>query len=268
MIEACSAARRVRSMASATIWSTSTSAAPGIGSAPCTRDSSISSPTSLASRGPSCWMRAAKRATICGSSAASWIASASRVSAPTGVLSSCETLATKSRRTASSRRCSLRSDSSRQTPLARSSQVGAQRHGGRRTARSARGPSRPIGRSTCRCQVVAGLERATGRARRGPGRPAGRRRATPIARAAGLTRTARSSRSTTTTPWSSASTTSEARCGVPAARAVIGRGRNGKAGPRTGVVTGDRGADARPNPRAIPATQASTAAATTIHSTQ
>ena len=57
-------------------------------------------------------MRPANRVTASGSSAASWRASASRDSAPTGVLSSWLTLATKSRRTASTRRCSVWSSAS------------------------------------------------------------------------------------------------------------------------------------------------------------
>ena len=73
----------------------------GSGSPPCSRDRSMSSRTSRPSRSASCAMRPAKRCTASGSSAACSIASARRASAPTGVFSSCPTLATKSRRTAS-----------------------------------------------------------------------------------------------------------------------------------------------------------------------
>ena len=64
---------------------------------------------------PRASMRPAKRWTASGSSAAPSMASASRASAPTGVFSSCPTLATKSRRTASTRRASVTSCSTRAT---------------------------------------------------------------------------------------------------------------------------------------------------------
>ena len=64
---------------------------------------------------PRAAMRAAKRCTASGSSAAPSIASASSDSAPTGVFSSWPTLATKSRRTASMRRASVTSSSTRAT---------------------------------------------------------------------------------------------------------------------------------------------------------
>ena len=54
-------------------------------------------------------MRAEKRSTASGSSGADWTASASSERAPTGVFSSWDTLATKSRRTASTRWASDRS---------------------------------------------------------------------------------------------------------------------------------------------------------------
>ena len=57
-------------------------------------------------------MRPAKRRTASGSSAASSMVSASRASAPTGVLSSWLMLATKSRRTSSTRRLSVWSSAS------------------------------------------------------------------------------------------------------------------------------------------------------------
>ncbi len=110
-----SAASRVRSSTSPISRSTTTIAGVGSGSAPCSRDSSISSCTSRPSRCPSCCIRLANRRTAVGSSAASCTASASRLSAPTGVFSSWLTLATKSRRTASSRRDSVTSSSSSAT---------------------------------------------------------------------------------------------------------------------------------------------------------
>ena len=67
------------------------------------------------SRPPSIFIRLAKCCTASGSSAASWTASASRVSAPIGVLSSWETLATKSRRIASTCFSRVRSSASTRT---------------------------------------------------------------------------------------------------------------------------------------------------------
>ncbi len=65
--------------------------------------------TSRVSRPLSVCIRPANRVTASGSSAASCTASASRLSAPTGVFSSWETLATKSRRIDSTRRSRVRS---------------------------------------------------------------------------------------------------------------------------------------------------------------
>ena len=71
--------------------------------------------TSLVSRALSVCIRPENRVTASGSSAASCTASASRLSAPTGVFSSWETLATKSRRIASTRRSRVRSSTSAST---------------------------------------------------------------------------------------------------------------------------------------------------------
>ena len=109
------AAVRVRSTASASTWSTSTGTSSGSGSPPCSRERSISSRTRRPRRSASWAMRAAKRCTASGSSAAPSMASASSDSAPTGVFSSWPTLATKSRRTASVRRVSVTSSSTRAT---------------------------------------------------------------------------------------------------------------------------------------------------------
>ena len=79
------------------------------GSSPCSRDSSITCWTMTVSRSLSITIRSEKRLTASGSSAASWTASASSRIAPTGVLSSWLTLATKSRRTSSTRRSRVRS---------------------------------------------------------------------------------------------------------------------------------------------------------------
>ena len=79
------------------------------------RDSVIRSWASLVSRDASCRIRPAKRRTASGSSAASSTVSASSASAPTGVLSSWLTLATKSRRTSSTRRLSVWSSASSST---------------------------------------------------------------------------------------------------------------------------------------------------------
>ncbi len=79
------------------------------GSSPCSRDRSISSLTRVVRRAASWCIRPANRRTASGSSLASSTASASSDSAPTGVFSSWLTLATKSRRTSSTRRASERS---------------------------------------------------------------------------------------------------------------------------------------------------------------
>ena len=72
----------------ATIASTSTAPASSSGSSPCSRDSSMICWTSRVSRALSVCIRPANRCTASGSSAASCTASASRLSAPTGVFSS------------------------------------------------------------------------------------------------------------------------------------------------------------------------------------
>ena len=96
-------------MAASTNSSTSTMSISGSFSAPCSRDSAISSLTMLPSRVDSVTIFSPKWCTDAGSSADSSSASASRLSAPTGVFSSWLTLATKSRRVASIRACSVSS---------------------------------------------------------------------------------------------------------------------------------------------------------------
>ena len=73
--------------------------------------------TKRVSRSLSVRIRAENRCTASGSSAASPTASASRLSAPTGVFSSWLTLATKSRRIASTRRSRVRSSTRTSTSL-------------------------------------------------------------------------------------------------------------------------------------------------------
>ena len=85
------------------------------GSSPCSRDSSMICCTSRVSRSLSVCIRPANRVTASGSSAASCTASASSLIAPTGVFSSWDTLATKSRRIASTRRSRVRSSTSAST---------------------------------------------------------------------------------------------------------------------------------------------------------
>ena len=126
-----------------------------------------------ASRSDSCCIRPANRRTASGSSAASGSASASSDSAPTGVLSSWLTLATKSRRTASTRRASVRSSTSTSTsgraergdPGQRRCRVaGRTGRGGSSSSASRISPSRRTA-----CDQVEQLVRPAA-ARRGPGR--------------------------------------------------------------------------------------------------
>ena len=91
------------------ILSTSTATGSSSGSSPCSRESSMICCTSRASRSLSVCIRPANRCTASGSSAASITASESSLIAPTGVLSSWLTLATKSRRIDSTRRSRVRS---------------------------------------------------------------------------------------------------------------------------------------------------------------
>ena len=196
---------------------------PGSGSAPCNRDSSMSSRTNRPSRLPSRCMRCAKRATVSGSSAASSTASASSVSAPTGVFSSWETLATKSRRTASKRWASVTSSSSSTTALGRSSP--ASWTGAAMIANAWPSPRRadPVrgGCSTVTARGVAVPEATTSRASsRSCGVPRRSWSMTPSRRAAGLASTTNSSRSTTTTPLVMTETT----CSHRAARREVGAG--------------------------------------------
>ena len=85
------------------------------GSSACSRDSSMICWTSRPSRSLSVSIRSANRLTASGSSEASATASESSRIAPTGVLSSWLTLATKSRRTSSIRRSRVRSSTSAST---------------------------------------------------------------------------------------------------------------------------------------------------------
>ena len=104
-----SASTRQRSTALSTTALMSTGPGFSSGSSPCSRDSSMISLTSRLSRDASTRIRSENRCTASGSSAASDTASASRISAPTGVFSSWLTLTVKSRRIASSRRSRVRS---------------------------------------------------------------------------------------------------------------------------------------------------------------
>ena len=85
------------------------------GSSPWSRESSMTCWTRWVSRSLSVSIRLANRCTASGSSAASCTASASSLIAPTGVFSSWLTLATKSRRTASTRRSRVRSSTRART---------------------------------------------------------------------------------------------------------------------------------------------------------
>ena len=139
-------------------------------------------------------MRSASRRPTAGSSSASSV-SASRPSAPTGVLSSWLMLATKSRRTASSRRRSVTSSMTTSTPTARPSP-----RSGATSSTSVRrgGPNRSSVRVAARPSATD-LGR---RARRSPprrGRRRGGRRRSGRRRRCGTRR--RPAASNTTTPW-------------------------------------------------------------------
>src|ERR1700722_11874649 len=95
---------RQRSRASATTMSSSTGRGSGTGSTAWIRDSVIRSWTRLVSRCASWRILPANRRTASASSAASSLVSASRASAPTGVLRSWLVLATKPRLTSYTRR--------------------------------------------------------------------------------------------------------------------------------------------------------------------
>src|SRR6201996_1233821 len=165
------------------------------GSAPWIRDSVIRSWTRKVSRDASCRIRPANRRTASASSAASSIVSASRASAPTGVLSSWLTLATKSRRT-SSTRCrsvwsSARTRTSPPPPTVPES-------GATRTAKVVvRPPKRGTGTSNSASRISP--SRRTCRARAASSLTMSRSPLTiPKVRAAALARSTRSSLSTTT----------------------------------------------------------------------
>ncbi len=106
---------RHRSSASATTTSRLTGRGSGTGSTAWILDSVIRSWTRLVSRCASWRILPANLRTASASSAASSIVSASRASAPTGVLSSWLVLATKSRLTSSTRRLSVWSSASTRT---------------------------------------------------------------------------------------------------------------------------------------------------------
>ena len=100
----CVARSCERETASATTSPTSTSSRDSMGSSDCSRDRSMIWLMSSANRAVSRWSRPEKRSTASGSSRAAANASDSTLMAPMGVFSSWEMLATKSRRTASTRR--------------------------------------------------------------------------------------------------------------------------------------------------------------------
>ena len=132
----------VASSASETMRSTSTRSECLSGSPLCSRERSMRSLTRLVRRCDSTCIRALKRCTASGSSLALCTASASSESAPTGVLSSCDTLATKSRRTASMRCASDRSSTSTSAAVGDSAATRTRAcriplpSGGRRSSRS------------------------------------------------------------------------------------------------------------------------------------
>ncbi len=111
------ASMAVASTAPATTSSTDTTTGASSGSSSWSRDSSMICCTSRDRRSDSVSIRPANRRTATGSSAASHTASASSLIAPTGVLSSWETLATKSRRTVSTRRSRVRSSTRASTSV-------------------------------------------------------------------------------------------------------------------------------------------------------
>lgn len=111
----------------------------------------MSSWTRLVRRVASFCIRPAKRSTASGSSLASITASESSDRAPTGVLSSWLTLATKSRRTASMRRASVRSSTSSRT---------SREPSGATLAETARASPRPVprrGRSSSTWRISPSL---------------------------------------------------------------------------------------------------------------
>ena len=200
------AASRVRSMASCSTRDTGTGSIRGGASPLCKRERSMSSWTSRDSRRASTVIRSAKRRTEAGSSLDSLMASASRLKAPTGVLSSWLTLATKSRRTASTRCASV--TSSRTMTISPSGKLMTRTRAdgpalSRRGSRS--GGSARAGRVTSRSRVCPSARTARTRAlstvasRRPP-------RTTPSPRAAWLAITTRSRSSSTTTPEGSRAT--------------------------------------------------------------
>src|SRR5580658_2042016 len=186
---------RQRSTASATTMSSSTGRGSGTGSTAWIRDSVIRSWTRLVSRCASWRILPAKRRTASASSAASSMVSASRASAPTGVLSSWLVLATKSRLTSSTRRLSVWS--SARTRTSPPPPTAAPR-GATRTAKLVvLPPSLGTGTSNSPSRISPSLR--TWRARAASSVTMSRSPLTrPKARAAALARSTRSLLSTTT----------------------------------------------------------------------
>ena len=198
MLDAASAAAssRVRSTASATTASTSTASSAGqrLGALqPGQVDELADQPGQPVGLAPASGRRSA--APSPGRRPPSSRASASSASAPTGVLSSWLTLATKSRRTASTRRASVTSS----TSTRRARALAAERTRSHAQRQRLRRPGRSRG------QVDVGVA-ATPSRRGRPGRsaqPGEREPATAYeaqARAAGLASTTASDRSSTTAP--------------------------------------------------------------------
>ena len=161
--------------------------------------------TRRASRSDSCCIRPANRRTASGSSAASVSASASSDIAPTGVLSSWLTLATKSRRTASTRRVSVRSSTSTRTSVEPS---GATRASTDRVAEP-NGPRRSSS-STSRISPSRRTDRTSSSSSSDSSRCS---RTRPKEYAAGLARTTWSAESRTTVEDFSSARTSAAPAG-------------------------------------------------------
>src|SRR5664280_1348475 len=232
------AASPVRSTASRTTRSTATDRGSGSGSAPCSRDRSISSCTSRPRRSASWRIRPAKRRTAAGSSQASEIASASRDSAPTGVLSSWLTLATKSRRAASTRPASVMSSTRTSTSPPRGSRVN-------RTLTAAGSRlMRSLGRSSSTSRGRPSRRTAPTSRRNGATviRPA---RTMPMACAVGLASNTSAEGSTTTAPMCRLSTTVSASIAWRATGSIEPCG-SGTSGPARGQqLRQDRASHAR-----------------------
>ena len=216
----------------------------GSGSAPCSRDRSISSrdqpaePVGLV-RDPA----GEPAHGLAGRRPASSIASASSDSAPTGVFSSWPTLATKSRRTASSRRASVTSCEHQRDGPGAADGAGSEPHAvhadqpGRRSR-----PARPAARRRPGGGAARGTWRGPAVSSSGTGTPACRGRCRARG-PAGLASTTASSASSTTTAGSMRSS-SRGRATVVRDRPA-GRGRRRRAAPgRRGRAQARRRQDA------------------------